>query len=112
MNKYRNKPVTIDGIWFQSTKEGNRYSELKMLERVGLITDLELQPKFGIAKKVKWNDRTLRGIFYVADFMYRQDSETIVEDVKSEATRELSLYILKRQLFLLQYGNKYKFIET
>ena len=37
---------TIDGITFDSLAEMNRYLELKMLEKAGIITDLELQPKF------------------------------------------------------------------
>ncbi|MGP1455872.1 MAG: DUF1064 domain-containing protein [Treponema sp.] len=37
---------TVDGITFDSMAEMNRYLELKQLERAGIITDLELQPKF------------------------------------------------------------------
>jgi len=47
-NKYHNQPVTIDGIRFASKREGKRYSELKLLEQAGSITDLKLQPRFPI----------------------------------------------------------------
>lgn len=33
MSKYNNKKITIDGIKFDSIKEGNKYKELKLLER-------------------------------------------------------------------------------
>jgi hypothetical protein len=36
----------MDGIVFASKAEMRRYAELKMLERSGAITSLELQPRF------------------------------------------------------------------
>jgi hypothetical protein len=47
-NKYRNIKTIVDGITFASKKEAKRYSELKLLERAGMITDLELQPAFNL----------------------------------------------------------------
>lgn len=44
MNKYRNKKVQVDMYVFDSIRESQRYKELKLLERAGTITDLELQP--------------------------------------------------------------------
>lgn len=46
MSKYHNRKVTADGITFDSVKEANRYKELKVLERAGLVHDLQLQVKF------------------------------------------------------------------
>lgn len=37
MNKYRNKKVIVDEKEFDSKREGNRYKELKLLERAGEI---------------------------------------------------------------------------
>ncbi len=51
--KYRNEKAVIDGYTFDSKKEANRYFELKMLQRAGEITALELQPKFEIISSVK-----------------------------------------------------------
>ena len=45
LNKMRNIRTEIDGIKFQSIKEGKRYSDLKMLVRAGLISHLIVQPK-------------------------------------------------------------------
>ena len=44
--KLNNQAVVIDGIKFQSQKEGNRYCELKLLQRAGEISDLELQKRY------------------------------------------------------------------
>ena len=54
-NKFNAVKVVIDGIEFASTTEGNRYEELKMLVRAGLIKDLEVQPVFILVKSVKFS---------------------------------------------------------
>ena len=46
MSKYRNKKVQIDMYVFDSIAESKRYKELVMLEKVGHIKELKLQPKF------------------------------------------------------------------
>ena len=92
MTKYRAKPITIDGIRFASTKEGKRYTELKLLERAGEISRLELQPRYDI---------TINGVkvcTYVGDFRYMTKASVVLEDVKSPATAKLPLYRLKRKL--------------
>ncbi|ORC37289.1 hypothetical protein B4O97_03610 [Marispirochaeta aestuarii] len=108
-NKYRNRKTTIDGITFDSKKEAARYAELKMLERAGEIQGLKLQPRYEISKTVKWNGKTLRARFYVADFEYWQNGVRTVEDVKGMRTKE---YTLKRHRFLELYGDQVRFIET
>jgi hypothetical protein len=107
-NKYRNKKVQFDGIWFDSKKELARYHELKILEKAGLISDLVLQPPFELSPTTKWNGKTLRKRVYKADFMYIENGITVVEDVKGCLT---DIYKLKRHLFLNLYP-QYKFIET
>jgi len=41
-SKYRNKKTEVDGIVFDSQKEASRYLDLKMLEVLGEIKNLEL----------------------------------------------------------------------
>ena len=103
--KYRNEKTIIDGITFQSKKESNRYFELKMLQRAGEISELEIQPKFEIIPDVIWlhASRILRKRYYIADFSYFENCIKTVEDVKSAITRKNPVYTLKRQLFLLKY---------
>ena len=83
-----------------------------MLQRAGHIHSLELQPRFEIMPAVKFNGKTLRKRFYVADFSYTEGAKKIVEDVKSPITRRNPVYTLKRQLFLLQYRKQYELRET
>jgi len=111
MNKYRNKKTIIDGIKFDSKKEAARYQELKLMEKAGIIHDLELQPEFSILPKICWNQRTLRERKYRADFKYIEHGAQVVEDVKSKITAAHPVYTLKRHLFLIKYP-EYKFRET
>jgi len=102
MNKYRNIKTEIDGILFDSKKEANRYFELKMLQKAGYIIDLELQPKFDICPRIRWNGKTLCKRVYIADFKYWEvkSGMKVIEDVKGKRT---AVYNLKRSLFLNQY---------
>ena len=63
-HKYRAIKTTVDGKTFDSKKEAKRYTELKLLEKSGMITHLELQPTYQI---------TVNGVDickYKADFRY------------------------------------------
>ena len=108
--KYGNIKTKLDGYTFDSRKEANRYAELKMLELAGRISQLVIQPKFRIIDSVRWNGKTHRARFYIADFQYFDGEKIIVEDVKSEITKKNPVYTLKRQLFLIQ-NPEYTFME-
>lgn len=99
--KYNNRKTETDGITFDSRKEAQRYMELKMLEKAGEITDLELQKRFELVPKQQGE----RPVVYVADFVYRdaRSGALIVEDTKGCRTKE---YIIKRKLMLYRYGIK------
>ncbi len=107
-NKYRNKKTVVDNITFHSKKEAAYYSELKLLERIGAIKNLELQPVFEIIPSVKWNGKILIAKKYKADFKFYQDGNKVIVDVKGIRTKD---YILKRQLFLINYP-EYVFKEV
>jgi hypothetical protein len=92
--KYRNRKTVIDNITFDSRKEAIRYTELKVLEAAGTISNLQRQTKFLLLPK-QGNERP---VHYLADFTYQIDNKLICEDVKSPYTRKLPLYILKRKL--------------
>ena len=96
MNKYNARKTTIDGIEFDSQKEANRYCELKLLERAGQITDLYLQPVFILEEAFNKNGRRYRAITYKADFQYKENGKTIVEDTKGFRTE---VYKIKKKLF-------------
>lgn len=103
INKYRNTKIMIDGIEFASKKEGLRYKQLKLLERAGLIKDLELQKEYILQDKFKINNKTVRKISYIADFSYisTKDNKLHVVDVKGFKT---DVYKLKKKLFEYKYG--------
>ena len=106
MNKYRNKKVNLDGMTFDSMKEAQRWTELKLLERAGEISFLERQPTFVlIPKQVRDGKVIERQTVYKGDFSYTDNKtgETVVEDVKSPITRTKE-YILKRKMMLWEYG--------
>lgn len=103
MNKYHAKKVTVDGIKFDSRKEANRYCELKLLQRAGKITGLQRQVRYLLVPTQY--DKDGKCIYYsanyVADFVYHQNGDLVVEDVKGYRTPE---YILKKKLMLERYG--------
>ena len=99
--KYNAKKTVVDGITFDSKKEAARYVELKVMEKAGEITHLELQPKFQLQAKYKNGDgKRVREVSYIADFQYKQDGKVIVEDVKGVKTE---VYKLKKKMFEFIY---------
>lgn len=104
--KYGNKRVMLDGLWFDSMKEAKRYAELSLLQKAGKITDLQTQVKYELIPAQKRNGKVIeRAVRYIADFVYTENGETVVEDVKSPATKT-PVYTLKRKLMLWEYGIK------
>ena len=104
-NKYKNKEIIIDGIKFQSIKEGKRYTELKLLKKAGLIKELELQKVFEIQPKyINNKGEHIRSITYKADFFYydKEKEQYIVEDTKGFKT---DTYKLKKKIFEYVYPN-------
>ena len=95
-SKYNNKKTQIDMYVFDSVAEAKRYKELKLLERAGEISNLELQPRFILQDSFKKNGRTYRKIEYVADFKYIEKGKIIVEDVKGIQT---DVFKIKHKLF-------------
>lgn len=124
-SKYRAVKTTVDGIRFDSKKEAARYEVLKVMQKSGVIENLRMQVPFVLIpdqreadvwvpykKPIKgemgrWKPGKVieRRCVYVADFVYDQDGETVVEDVKGRRTKE---YVLKRKLLLHQYGIRIK----
>lgn len=98
-NKYGARRTTVDGITFDSKAEADRYCELKLLERCGVIADLERQRKFTIVSQSKYG----RALYYIADFVYTENGKTVVEDVKSKATAT-AVYKLKKRLMAEIHG--------
>lgn len=99
--KYRNKKTATDGIEFDSEKEARRYKELKVLLKKAEIGFL--------ARQVEYVFHLNGGVVasYFADFQYTTaEGILVVEDVKSEITRSLPVYRLKRKMMWLEHKIK------
>ena len=104
--KYKNKKVMIDGIKFDSKKEANRYQELKLMQRAGIIRDLQRQVKYVLIPSQKGDDGRVieRPCTYIADFVYIDEKgKTVVEDTKGYRTNDFKI---KRKLMLYIHGVK------
>lgn len=102
MTKYNNRKVTIDGHEFPSALEANRYCQLKLLQRAGEISNLQLQVPFTLQESFKKNGKTYRPIIYIADFVYTEKGKTIVEDTKGMKTETFKI---KQKLFEKRYAD-------
>ena len=100
-SKYKNKKVVVDNILFDSKKEANYYTKLKILRDAGKISGLRLQEKFILQPSFKLNGKTYRAITYVADFVYKDDKGMHVVDTKGYRT---DVYKIKKKLFMKKYG--------
>lgn len=104
MSKYNSRKTVIDGITFDSKKEAKRYVELKNKQDEGEITDLRLQVPFELVPsftiEIDGKKRKRRNIRYIADFVYYEDGQKIIEDVKG---RKTDIYKLKKKLFEYKY---------
>lgn len=93
---------TINGITFDSKAEMKRYTELKILEKQGRISNLSLQPKFLLHEAfIDVTGKKNRAVYYIADFQYSDSAgNTVIEDVKGFKTRD---YITKIKWFKSKY---------
>lgn len=103
--KYHNTKTVADGIKFDSKLEAERYAQLKILERAGVIRDLELQPSFELLPSFRKNGKTWRKTVYKADFRYilADGDRIIIEDVKGSTAVITDVFRLKQKLFEYKY---------
>ena len=99
-SKYGAKKCEYDGIKFDSQKERDRYIELKLLEKGGAITNLQLQVPFVLQDSFEFNGKKILPIKYIADFTYWANGELVIEDVKGKKT---DVYELKKKMFMYRY---------
>lgn len=105
--KYFSQATTLDGIWFHSRAEADRYAELSLLVRSGLIRNLRRQVKFELHAPPRSNGELPIVGCWLADFVYDElcaDSPTpwhVVEDVKGFKT---ALYRWKKRHVEAEHG--------
>jgi len=96
--KYNNVKKEVDGKKFDSTKESKRYLELKSMVERGEISELHEQVKFTFAHN------GVKICSYIADFTYSKNGKEVVEDVKSEMTKKLPVYKIKKKMMVAFFG--------
>ena len=121
MSKYHAKKTEVDGILFDSKREAQRYQQLKLMVKAGLICNLKRQVKYELIPAQYIDGKCVeRAVNYVSDFEYDEMVQAslrvrtvmaddsikiagrhIVEDVKGVRTKD---YIIKRKLMLHKYG--------
>lgn len=98
-NKYGAVKCYFDGFKFDSRKEYKRYTELKLLQKAGTISGLNVHPSWPLPVK---------GVLigkYTADFIYLDIKEhrIVVEDVKSPITARTEAFRLRMKLMKAIY---------
>lgn len=135
-SKLGNKAIIIDGQRFDSKAEARRYSQLRLLEKAGEVSDIRCQVMYelipGHYEYVPTGKIFSRGarkgqkeykrvtvelpVTYRADFVYKdKDGNTVVEDVKGYTDPKSATYakfVIKRKLMLWIHGVKVKEVKV
>ena len=87
-SKYNATKTERNGLKFDSKKEADRFDELMYMFKAKAISRPVLQYEFELV-----------GCVYRCDFLYLDYStkQFVVEDVKSDVTRKLSTYRIKKK---------------
>ena len=107
-NKYNSKSIVIDGEKFDSMMEADRYLELSLMQRAGIISNLECHPTFTLQEPFSCDGKRYQSIKYTPDFRYEEGGRIVVEEVKGYKTKD---YSIRKRLFLYQYGERVLFKE-
>ena len=103
-NKYHAQKTEVNGIRFDSKAEARHYTQLLDLESLGIISDLECQPKYVLQESFIDNcGKKVRAITYSADFKYLdvEKQKWYIIDVKSLPTSKNQLFRCKWRM--MQY---------
>ena len=113
-NKYHAHKVKVGDEVFHSRKELRRYEELLLLEKTGQIKNLRREVKYMLIpsqRETIWkNGKPKQGkviereCSYIADFVYEENGQTVVEDVKGGNATKTPVYLIKRKLMLYVHG--------
>ena len=93
-SKYKAIKTVVDGITFASKREAYYYRLYSKMQEAGMITELQLQPKFPFI----YNNK--KQFTYIADFSFKDDKGLHIVDVKGV---EPPLFRLKKKLIEAQY---------
>lgn len=106
-NKFNAKKVVIQGETFDSMAEARRWRDLQWLQRGGVISGLQRQVKYLLLpSQYDENGKLLeREVSYLADFVYYENGQLVVEDVKGyQKGPAYAVFVIKRKLMLKVFG--------
>lgn len=97
-----------------SKAEFRRLKRLKSYENANLISNLQTQPELVLLKKISKKDNKYHKVFskkpqkiqavlavkYTPDFVYDLDGVIVFEEIKSEYTKKLRDYPLRRKMMI------------
>lgn len=103
VRKMRNVPTEVDGYRFDSKKEAEHYQVLKLREKAGEITGLEIQKRY----RIEINGQHICD--YIADFVWKEyrhiAGRAHIQDVKGRrAGVQYQLFRIKAKLMKAVYG--------
>ena len=108
-HKYNAQKTLVGGITFDSRAEATRYKQLCLLQKAGIISEIELQPTFTLLDAfTDWSGKKHRAMKYRADFRYIEEGREIIEDVKGMETK---VFKIKRKLFLSRYDYELRIVK-
>lgn len=100
----RAKPVYLNGEVYDSTTEFHRYLQLQQKVNKGEISDLQKQVTYSLDVEGE------HICDYIADFVYTENGQTIVEDTKSLYTSNNPVFRIKRKLMLALHKVRVKVV--
>lgn len=109
--KYGNRKITVGGETFDSQREYDRYCQLRLMEKAGMIKELRRQVKYVLIPAQKKDGKVAeRECAYYADFVYLEkvglgEWKTVVEDAKGMKTE---VYKIKKKLMRYVHGLEIK----
>lgn len=114
-NKYHAQKCQVGGEVFDSRKEARRWSDLIILEKAGEIKNLRRQVKYILIpaqRETVWKKGCPkpgkvieREVAYIADFVYEENGQTVVEDVKGyRGGKAYDVFTVKRKMMLYFHG--------
>lgn len=93
--KYGNKKIVVDGVKFDSKLEHYCYGYLQLTG-----TDFDFQHKIVLVDKFRFNDKGIRALTMIVDFVVKKGEKTIYVDTKGFPTEvsKIKYKLLRNQL--------------
>ncbi len=102
MIEYQKGTKRDDWILFRSRKEAKRWIALKIWEKAGGIRNLARQVRYPLTTTTPDGLKATVAT-YVADFVYEEGYQLVIEDVKPTGGLREDVYLLKRKWMKIEH---------